>query len=107
MPSSAVYTLFTEAAAQLIAAIPPGYVSTYGRIAAMAGNPRGARQVARILHSLSEKLYLPWHRVVGAHGRLSLPQGPGRDLQRQLLSDEGVEFRPDGSIDLDRYLWEG
>ena len=36
-----------------------------------------------------------------------IPPGPGRDLQRQLLSDEGVEFRPDGSIDLDRYLWEG
>jgi methylated-DNA-protein-cysteine methyltransferase-like protein len=37
---------------RLIQEIPPGKVATYGQIAFMAGSPRGALQVARILNSV-------------------------------------------------------
>jgi len=90
----------------LIKKIPPGRVSTYGRIAALAGNPRAARQVVRALHSSSAKEELPWHRVVDARGRIALPPGAGAELQRAMLEREGIVFGADGGIDLDRYLWK-
>lgn len=50
---------FTMKAIQVIQNIPSGKVMTYGQIAAQAGSPRGARQVARLLHSMSAKYELP------------------------------------------------
>lgn len=61
---------FTARVLQIILLIPEGKVMTYGQIAAEAGSPRGARQVVRILHTLSQKHRLPWHRVVNRLGRL-------------------------------------
>lgn len=83
-----MYTRFTSDVIDLIKRIPPGKVMTYGQIAAYAGKPRGARQVSRILHSLSSKERLPWHRVVNARGELSL-EG---EEQRIALEAEGVVF---------------
>jgi methylated-DNA-protein-cysteine methyltransferase-like protein len=85
--------------------IPRGKVATYGLIAAMAGNPRGARQVVRVLHSSAEKLKLPWFRVINAGGRISLPSGAGYELQKALLEREGVVFGRDGRVNFDKYLW--
>jgi len=96
---------FTRRVIELIAAIPRGKVATYGGIAAMAGSPRAARQVVRVLHSSSRKEGLPWHRVINREGRISLPDMRGGDEQRELLEAEGVVFSPDGRIDLDRHLW--
>jgi methylated-DNA-protein-cysteine methyltransferase-like protein len=86
--------------------IPRGKVATYGLIAAMAGNPRGARQVVRVLHSSATKLKLPWYRVINAGGRISLPPGAGYELQKALLEKEGVTFTPDGKVDFKKYLWK-
>lgn len=85
------YQPATERILTAIRAIPYGRVSTYGAIAERAGLPRGARQVARILSSLSEKEQLPWHRVVNSAWCISLT-GEGAVLQRQLLQEEGVRF---------------
>lgn len=74
----------------LIRSIPRGRVAAYGQVAALAGAPNGARQVARLLHSSSEKHGLPWHRVLNAQGRISLPPGGGFELQKKLLEAEGV-----------------
>ena len=52
-------TPFTKQVVAIIAAIPEGKVMTYGQIAAHAGSPRAARQVVRILHSMSRKERLP------------------------------------------------
>jgi methylated-DNA-protein-cysteine methyltransferase-like protein len=95
---------FTHAVKQIILMIPPGKVSTYGQIAASAGNPRGARQVSWILHSCSRKDNLPWHRVVNSKGRISL-QGSGYEMQKALLEQEGVQFTETDAIDLSQYLW--
>ena len=99
-------SLFTTRVIELIRAIPSGNVCTYGKIAMYAGNPRGARQVVRILHSCGEKERLPWHRVVNREGRISLRPKEGYEVQRQLLEQEGVEFEQSGNIDLKHYLWE-
>ena len=96
---------FTTRVRRLLALIPPGRVTTYGMIAAGAGNPAGARQVARILHSSSEKYGLPWHRVINQRGHISLPPGRGFEVQRDLLRSEEVEVEDGGRIDLQRYLW--
>jgi methylated-DNA-protein-cysteine methyltransferase-like protein len=87
--------------------IPRGKVATYGMIAALAGNPRAARQVVRALHSSSSKFRLPWHRVVNTKGRISLPKGQGYEEQMARLKAEGVRFKPNGQIDFDTYLWTG
>ncbi len=96
--------IFTTQVIELIRLIPEGKVTTYGAIAAMAGNARAARQVARILHSFSAKEDLPWHRVVNREGRISLKPFQGYDLQKQLLEDEGIEFDAAGRIDFEFFL---
>ncbi len=95
---------FTRNILNVIQAIPEGCVLSYGRVAALAGNPCGARQVSRILHSMSRKHDLPWHRVVNASGRISLPRGEGYELQKALLESEGVHFSPSQRIDLSVHL---
>ncbi|MWV46019.1 DNA methyltransferase [Paenibacillus sp. HJL G12] len=94
---------FTMLVIEQIKAIPAGKVMTYGGIAAAAGSPRAARQVVRILHSMSGKYQLPWHRVVNAKGEIALRDDESRFLQQALLEDEGVAVSWDGRIDLSLY----
>jgi methylated-DNA-protein-cysteine methyltransferase-like protein len=68
----------------------------------MAGEPRGAREVVRVLHTQKN---LPWHRVLAAGGRITLP-GQGGALQRKLLEAEGVRFDAEGTTPLSRYGWQ-
>ncbi len=98
-------TEFHRLTVAAIKRIPRGKVATYGQIAAMAGNPRAARQVVRTLHTSSDKAELPWHRVINSQGRISLKPGQGYELQRTLLEEEGIRFDLRGSIDLKLYLW--
>lgn len=97
----------SERIASVVARIPRGYVAFYGQVAALAGNPRAARQVVRTLKMWSDSRNLPWHRVVNREGRITLPPEGGRDLQRALLDEEGVSFGLDGKIDLAFHLWDG
>lgn len=83
---------FTEKAIAVIKSIPRGKVMTYGQVAAYAGSPRGARQVVRILHSMSKKHSLPWHRVVNAKGEISIKDDEGSFTQKALLEEEGIAF---------------
>lgn len=94
---------FTFRAAELVRRIPKGKVATYGQIAGMAGDPRGAREVVRVLHTRKN---LPWHRVLAAGGRITLP-GSGGALQRKLLEAEGVRFNAEGTTPLAVYGWQG
>lgn len=96
---------FTEIAIEVILGIPVGKVATYGQIAALAGNPRGARQVVRVLHSSSRKEGLPWHRVINSKGMISL-SGEGYDVQRSLLEGEGVVFDKNGKVSLKVFQWD-
>ena len=98
-------TPFTSRVIAIIDQIPYGMVSTYGVIAECAGNHRGAREVARILHTSSKKYNLPWHRVINRMGKISLRQFSGHEEQRHLLEQEGVHFDDNGRVDLELYLW--
>ena len=88
---------------QVVATIPEGFVATYGQVAQLAGLPRGARRVGRILGSLPAGTRLPWHRVINASGRSSLPGAAGEE-QRRRLAAEGVRF-VNGRTSLSRYRW--
>jgi methylated-DNA-protein-cysteine methyltransferase-like protein len=96
---------FYEKVKAIIRSVPKGKVATYGQIAAYAGNPRGARQVAWVLHSSSRKYDLPWHRIVGSRGKISLKPMQGYELQKSLLIAEGVAFDGNDYIDLEKYQW--
>ena len=73
----------------------------------MAGNPRAARQVVRILNLWSRSRGLPWHRVVNRDGVISLPDAAGGVEQRDLLATEGVAFGLDGRVDMKTHRWKG
>lgn len=96
---------FTSIVKDLINQIPEGRVCTYGIIGACAGNPRAARQVARILHSCSKKDGLPWHRVVNRNGKISLKPSCGYEVQKRWLEAEGIVFGPKDIINLEMFLW--
>ena len=96
---------FSEQVKKIIKQIPVGKVATYGQIAFLAGNPRGARQVSWILHSCSKKDNLPWHRIINSKGHISLAINQGYNIQKALLEKEGIVFEEDGSINLNLYLW--
>lgn len=74
---------------RVVLEIPKGKVATYGAVAEAAGFPGAARQVAWALHNDSRGL--PWHRVLGAGGRIRLPGSAGME-QRIRLEQEGVAF---------------
>jgi methylated-DNA-protein-cysteine methyltransferase related protein len=91
---------------QVISLIPPGRVATYGEVARQAGLPRGARRVGHALRGLPQDTRIPWHRVINAQGRISLPQGSAPQYtQRERLEAEGVVFRANKTVDLRRFGW--
>jgi methylated-DNA-protein-cysteine methyltransferase related protein len=90
---------FTVKTLDILKNIPEGKVMTYGQIARLAGSPRGVRQVVRILHSMSAKYKLPWHRVINSKGELSLRD----DEQKLLLQLEGIDFIDEYRIHLEQY----
>jgi methylated-DNA-protein-cysteine methyltransferase-like protein len=100
-------TEFTRRVLDVLRSIPPGRVCTYGGVAALAGNTQAARQVARILHSMSRAHRLPWHRVISAQGRIAIRNEEGFRMQQSLLRREGVTVGEDGKVDLKKYLWNG
>ncbi|ETI67462.1 MGMT family protein [Neobacillus vireti] len=98
-------TPFTENVIEIIRSIPEGKVMTYGQIAGLAGSPRAARQVVRILHSMSRAHRLPWHRVINAKGQIALQDDESYNEQLLSLEAEGVEVGLNGVIDLGEYQW--
>lgn len=87
----------------LVKTIPKGRVMTYGQIATLLESRLSPRAVGWALHGCPPGV--PWQRVVNAAGGLSterLPDVPP-GLQRALLEAEGVAFRANGTLDLERY----
>lgn len=80
-----------------VRSIPQGRVATYGQVALLAGMPGAARTVGWALRALDEGSHrgraVPWHRVLGAGGVISLDGSPSGLVQRSRLRREGVRFR--------------
>lgn len=94
-----------EASERICAAvrrIPRGKVAGYGAVAALAGLPRRARLVGRVLSSLPAGSPVPWQRVVNASGGISLPASAGAE-QRRRLAAEGVELTRSGRVPMARF----
>lgn len=78
----------------VVCAIPRGYVSTYGAVARAAGLPGRARLTGYALKRAPETLNIPWHRVLGAGGRIVFPRySSSYREQAQRLRAEGVRVR--------------
>ena len=93
---------FRDDVLDIVGQIPCGRVTTYGYIAALAGWPSHARMVGRTLRYTPGAELLPCHRVVNLAGRTA----PGWSQQRTLLEKEGIGFKPNGHVDMERFLWE-
>ena len=92
---------FFEQVYDLVARIPPGYVMTYGQIAAELENICSARYVGYAMSSAPKGMNLPCHRVVNRLGEMA--GGAifgGSENQRRMLEKEGVAFLPNGRVNL-------
>ena len=88
---------------RVVERIPHGRVCTYGQVADLAGLGRAARRVGAALRALPAGSPVPWHRVLGAGGRLAFPPGSdGYATQRTRLESEGIEFENE-RVDLARF----
>jgi methylated-DNA-protein-cysteine methyltransferase related protein len=82
----------------VVSQIPRGQVSTYGAVARAAGLPGRARQAGYALKTAPESMNLPWHRVVGAGGRIVFPANSyAYREQAKRLRAEGVQVK-DGRV---------
>lgn len=92
-----------EAIYLALAKIPKGKVITYGNLAKLAGMPNGARLAGRLVCELPSGSRLPWHRVINAQGKTSMPvNSDSYNAQMQRLEKEGVVFH-NGKIKLSVY----
>ena len=92
----------------VVRAIPRGKVATYGQVARLAGNQRWSRVVGYALHVNPDPEGIPCYRVVDRMGRTSKAFAfGGSDVQRALLEADGVQFLPDGRVDLAACQWDG
>ena len=97
---------FNQRVYEVVKQIPKGKVTTYGEVARAMGAPRCSRQVGWALHSNPAFGEIPCHRVLFKDG--SLTDGfafGGRDIQRQLLENDGVAVSDDFKVDLKIYGW--
>ncbi len=90
----------------IVRKIPVGYVSTYGQIARLTGNPRRSRVVGYAMSACNDKT-VPCHRVIYSDGNLAKSFGiMGNALQKELLLMENVEVNDLNMVDLKKYLWK-
>lgn len=90
----------------IVAMIPPGKVSSYGKVADFAGLPGRARYVSKALKSAPEHLSLPWHRVLNSQGKISFEKhSVSFQEQMELLRIEGVTVNC-GKVDLSEFEWQ-
>ena len=93
--------VFQAEVLSIVSQIPRGKVTTYGNVAALAGWPSHSRMVGRTLRYTPGAELLPCHRVVNKEGRTV----PGWSEHRRLLEVEGVRFKNNGHVDMNRHLW--
>ena len=88
----------------LVKKIPRGRVMTYGQLAKVLRLSGGARTAGRAMAASPSGQGVPWHRVVGAGGRLLIRE-PHASLQRKLLESEGLRLAEKRILDLRNHEW--
>jgi len=89
---------------RFVKSIPRGRVISYGELARALRLKGGARTAGRAMAATPRGRGIPWHRVLGAGGRI-LVREPYASLQRRLLETEGVRFI-EGRVDWKRHAWK-
>lgn len=90
---------------QVVNAIPPGKVVSYGQVAEMAGLGRQARFVGRALGMLPPDHNLPWFRVIRSNGQIAFPtDSEAFNRQIELLTQDGVEV-VNGKVSMASFRW--
>ena len=89
---------------QFVKQIPRGRVITYGALAKALRLPGGARTAGRAMAGTPSGKGIPWHRVVGARGKLLIRE-PYASLQRRLLESEGVKLL-ESRVDMKLHGWK-
>ena len=87
---------------EIILEIPEGKVATYGQVAKIAGYPKNARLVGKVLSHADTFGNYPCHRVVNHEGR----RAPSFTKQKELLLEEGVTFKENGCVDMTKFKWK-
>ena len=88
---------------KLVKQIPRGRVLTYGALARALRLPGGARTAGRAMGATPRGQAIPWHRVLGANGKILIRE-PYASLQKKLLESEGVKII-ESRVDLKTHLW--
>lgn len=88
---------------KLVKQIPRGRVLTYGGLAKALRLPGGARTAGRAMGATPQGKGIPWHRVLGANGKILIRE-PYASLQKKLLESEGVAIL-ESRINLKKHLW--
>jgi methylated-DNA-protein-cysteine methyltransferase-like protein len=96
---------FFERVYKLVKQIPPGKVATYGQIAEILGT-RDARKVGFALHANRDPK-VPCHRIVNKEGRLAPNYAfDGWREQKRKLFEEGIIFKDEMRVDLEKCRWK-
>jgi methylated-DNA-protein-cysteine methyltransferase-like protein len=98
-----IMNTFFKQVYDIVEQIPYGKVISYGQIARLLGRPRAAREVGWAMRMCPE--HLPWQRVVMADGAVT--GGEYANMRRALLEAEGIDFLPDGRVDMSICNWIG
>jgi methylated-DNA-protein-cysteine methyltransferase-like protein len=89
---------------EIVRKIPPGNVTSYGKIATIVNC--GARQVGYAMAATPSGQGIPWHRVINSKGEISArKEGSGDSNQKRLLIAEGIVFDRHGRVSFDDYGW--
>lgn len=88
---------------KLVKQIPRGRVLTYGALARALRLRGGARTVGRAMGATPKGKGIPWHRVLGANGKI-LVREPYASLQKKLLESEGIQVL-ESRINMKKHLW--
>lgn len=88
---------------RVVKQIPRGRVTTYGALARALQLRGGARTAGRAMAATPSEKGIPWHRVVGARGKVLIRE-PYASLQRKLLESEGISLL-ESRVDLEKHGW--
>ena len=99
---------FFESIIEVCKHIPPGRVTSYGAIARFLGSAQSSRMVGWVLNkSISDKHFVPAHRVVNRNGLLTGKNHfGGSDIMKQLLESEGIKVVDDKVVDFEKVFWD-
>ena len=89
---------------KIMTLLPEGQVTTYGDVAALAGHPNASRIVGGIAHYGDPQL--PWHRLVNRFGGLAAGFPGGREVQAQLLTQDGITCTNDIVDNFEEIRWK-